>query len=197
MPLGFATTWRQRRQERSLTFGLRVWIIRRTSQRLAQQQQTLKRKSSRKFTEKLSVLKRLAKTDNLNPMNTVLLRQCISVEDVEEECAWKIQLVMIWRERLTAKERIKKIRENQAYQANLIERLWLKLANEDPWQELILGSDYPEVAATVSEFGVKHVTTKSRLVIDALQILFLTTDTKNNDLERHLSSVVNQQLCNG
>ena len=68
--------------------------MRRTSQLLAKQQQTLTREASQKIHSNLSVRKGLAQKDNGNPMNAVVLRLHISVENSEENVQEKISQLL-------------------------------------------------------------------------------------------------------
>ena len=72
---------------------------------------------------------------------------------------------------------MKKIRQDQTYRSQLIQALKEKLALEEPWLELILGADDPEVAAPVSDFDRRHDAVKARLVIDALEEMRLSIES--------------------
>ena len=48
---------------------------------------------------------------------------------------------------------------------------------EEPWLELILGADDPEVAASVSDLDWRQATVKSRHVIDALEEMRLSIES--------------------
>ena len=53
---------------------------------------------------------------------------------------------------MRANEQMKKNKRDQTYQSNLIESLKQKLASKEPWLELILGANDPEVEDSVSYF---------------------------------------------
>ena len=72
---------------------------------------------------------------------------------------------------------MKKIRRDQTYRSQLIQALKEKLASEEPWLELILGADDPEVAASVSDLDWRQATVKSRHVIDALEEMRLSIES--------------------
>ena len=75
-----------------------------------------------------------------------------------------------------SRKRMKKLITNRAYRTDLIARLINKLLHKEPWKELILCVDDPEVAATVSEFDMRCDALKARHVIDFLQVFILGTE---------------------
>ena len=83
------------------------------------------------------------------------------------------------RDILRANKRMKKIRWDQTYQSQLIQALKEKLASEEPWLELILGTDDPKVAASISDFDQRHAAVKARHVIDALEEMRLSIESNS------------------
>ena len=74
---------------------------------------------------------------------------------------------------------MKKIQMDQTYRRNVIAALKRKLAADEPWRDLILGADDPEVALSTSDFDREHVVKKTRHVIDALSVMLNSTSERS------------------
>ena len=86
-----------------------------------------------------------------NPKNFKLGLSLLTVAEVKEQCARKIQKCVRSRNLIRAKKRMEQIENNQVYHTQLMNNLRQKLLHDEPCTELILATNDQEVAATVSD----------------------------------------------